>query len=46
MIIVYVDCIIMGNNFGVNLGSYINGVGGIEFGFYVLIGSNVIIFLG
>jgi acetyltransferase-like isoleucine patch superfamily enzyme len=44
--IVHADRITMGNNFGVNSGSYINGVGGIEFGSYVLIGSNVTISSG
>ncbi|MGC8001285.1 hypothetical protein, partial [Salmonella enterica] len=44
--IVHADRITMGSNFGVNSGSYINGVGGIEFGSYVLIGSNVTISSG
>lgn len=44
--IVHADRIILGSNFGVNSGCYINGVGGIEFGSYVLIGSNVTISSG
>ncbi|BEV13680.1 acyltransferase [Herbaspirillum sp. DW155] len=46
VIIVHSDRITVGSNFGVNSGSYINGVGGIEFGSYVLIGSNVTISSG
>jgi len=44
--IVHADRIIVGSNFGVNSGCYINGVGGIEFGSYVLIGTNVTISSG
>lgn len=44
--IVHSDRITVGTNFGVNSGSYINGLGGIEFGSYVLIGSNVTISSG
>lgn len=45
-IIVHSDRIIVGNNFGLNSGSYINGVGEIEIGNFVLIGSNVTISSG
>lgn len=44
--IVHSDDITVGSNFGVNSGTYINGVGGIEFGSYVLIGGNVTISSG
>lgn len=44
--IVHSDRIICGSHFGVNSGTYINGVGGIEFGNFVLIGSNVTISSG
>ena len=44
--IVHSDRIKVGSNFGINSGSYINGVGGIEFGSFVLIGSNVTISSG
>jgi maltose O-acetyltransferase len=44
--IVHSDRITVGSNFGINSGSYINGVGGIEFGSFVLIGSNVTISSG
>ena len=44
--IVHSDRITIGSNFGVNSGTYINGVGGIEIGSYVLIGSNVTISSG
>ncbi|MBB5192471.1 acetyltransferase-like isoleucine patch superfamily enzyme [Silvimonas terrae] len=43
---VHMDRITFGKNFGVNTGAYINGVGGIEFGDYVLIGNNVTISSG
>jgi len=36
----------VGSHFGVNTGSYINGVGGVTMGNYVLIGSNVTISSG
>jgi maltose O-acetyltransferase len=36
----------VGSHFGVNTGSYINGVGGITMGNYVLLGSNVTISSG
>jgi maltose O-acetyltransferase len=36
----------VGSNFSVNSGSYINAIGGIEIGNYVLIGSNVTISSG
>ena len=45
-IIVHSDRMVVGGNFGVNSGSYINGVGGIEIGNFVLIGSNVTISSG
>ncbi len=38
--------LVVGKNFGVNSGSYINAVGGITMGDYVLIGSNVTISSG
>ena len=44
--IVHADRITIGSHFGANSGTYINGVGGIEFGSYVLIGSNVTISSG
>lgn len=44
--IVHADRIKVGSNFGANSGSYINGIGGITFGDYVLIGSNVTISSG
>jgi acetyltransferase-like isoleucine patch superfamily enzyme len=46
VIIVHSERITIGSNFGVNSGSYINGLGGIEFGSYVLLGSNVTISSG
>lgn len=36
----------VGRHFGVNTGSYINGIGGVTMGDYVLIGSNVTISSG
>lgn len=45
-IIVHSDRITIGSNFGLNSGSYINGVGEIEIGNFVLIGSNVTISSG
>lgn len=45
-IIVHSDRIRVGTNFGMNSGTYINGVGEIEIGNYVLIGSNVTISSG
>lgn len=44
--IVHSDRIVAGTHLGVNSGTYINGVGGIEFGNNVLIGSNVTISSG
>lgn len=44
--IIHADRIRVGSNFGVNSGTYINGIGGITFGDYVLIGSNVTISSG
>ena len=44
--IVHSDRMEVGTNFGVNTGTYINGVGEIEIGNYVLIGSNVTISSG
>ena len=46
VIIVHSDRISVGTNFGVNSHSYINGIGGIEIGNFVLIGSNVTISSG
>lgn len=46
IILVHTDRIRVGTNFGVNTGTYINGIGGIEIGNYVLIGSNVTISSG
>lgn len=46
IILVHTDRIRIGTNFGVNSGTYINGVGGIDIGNYVLIGSNVTISSG
>jgi len=46
VILVHSDRITVGSNFAVNSGSYINGIGGIEIGSYVLIGSNVTISSG
>ena len=43
---VQTDRIVVGSNFGINSGSYINGVGGITMGNHVLIGSNVTISSG
>jgi maltose O-acetyltransferase len=42
----HLNKITFGSNVGINSGSYINGVGGIDFGNYVLIGSNVTISSG
>ncbi len=44
--VVHSDRISVGSNFGVNSFTYINGVGGISIGSYVLIGSNVTISSG
>ncbi len=44
--IVFAERITIGTNFGVNSGCYINGIGGITIGNYVLIGSNVTISSG
>ena len=38
--------LVVGKNFGVNTGTYINAIGGITMGDYVLIGSNVTISSG
>lgn len=46
VIIVHSDRISVGTHLGVNSNSYINGVGGLEIGNYVLIGSNVTISSG
>lgn len=46
VIIVHSDRISVGSHFGVNSGTYINGVGGLEIGSHVLIGSNVTISSG
>lgn len=46
VIIVHSDRLSVGTNFGVNSHCYINGVGGIEIGNFVLIGSNVTISSG
>jgi acetyltransferase-like isoleucine patch superfamily enzyme len=46
VIFVHSERITIGSNFGVNSGCYINGLGGIEFGSYVLLGSNVTISSG
>lgn len=46
VIIVHSDRIKVGKNFGVNSGTYINGVGEIEIGNYVLLGNNVTISSG
>ena len=43
---VHSDRIRVGKNLGINSGTYINAIGGIEFGDYVLIGSNVTISSG
>jgi acetyltransferase-like isoleucine patch superfamily enzyme len=43
---VHSDRISIGSHFGVNSGTYINGIGAIEFGSHVLIGSNVTISSG
>jgi maltose O-acetyltransferase len=40
------DRLVVGSHFGVNSGTYINAIGGIEIGDYVLIGSNVTISSG
>jgi maltose O-acetyltransferase len=40
------DRLVIGAHFGVNSGTYINAIGGIEIGDYVLIGSNVTISSG
>jgi maltose O-acetyltransferase len=44
--IIHSDRIKAGTNLAINSGTYINGVGGIEFGNFVLIGSNVTISSG
>ena len=44
--IIHSDRIICGKQLGINSGSYINGIGGIEMGDNVLIGSNVTISSG
>jgi len=43
---VHSERIVAGTHFGINSGTYINGVGGIQFGNHVLIGSNVTISSG
>lgn len=43
---VHTDRLTVGTNFGVNSGTYINAVGEIEIGSYVLIGNNVTISSG
>lgn len=44
--IIHSERMVAGTHLGINTGSYINGVGGIEFGNNVLIGSNVTISSG
>jgi galactoside O-acetyltransferase len=44
--IVHADRITAGTHLGINSGCYINGIGGITFGNFVLIGSNVTISSG
>lgn len=44
--IIHSERIVAGTHLGINTGTYINGVGGIEFGNNVLIGSNVTISSG
>jgi maltose O-acetyltransferase len=44
--IIHCERMNIGSNFGVNSGSYINAIGGIDIGNYVLIGSNVTISSG
>lgn len=46
VIIVHAERITLGHHFGVNSGTYINGIGEIEIGNHVLIGSNVTISSG
>lgn len=46
IILVHTDRISVGTNFSVNSGTYINGIGGIDIGNYVLVGSNVTISSG
>ncbi|WP_333804610.1 acyltransferase [Sulfurospirillum sp.] len=46
IIFIHTDRITVGKNFGINSGTYINGIGEIEIGNYVLIGSNVTISSG
>lgn len=46
VVIVHSDRLTVGTNFGINSGTYINAVGGIEIGNYVLIGNNVTISSG
>lgn len=46
VIFVNTNKITMGKNCGINTGTYINAIGGIEMGNYVLIGSNVTISSG
>ncbi len=46
VIIVHSERISVGKNFGINSGTYINAVGGIEIGNYVLLGNNVTISSG
>ena len=44
--IIHTERIVSGTHLGINCGTYINGVGGIQFGNNVLIGSNVTISSG
>lgn len=44
--IIHTERIICGTHLGINCGTYINGVGGIQFGDNVLIGNNVTISSG
>lgn len=46
VIIVHSDRLKVGTNFGINSGTYINAIGTIEIGNYVLIGNNVTISSG
>jgi len=46
VMLIHADRISVGKNFGVNTGSYLNGVGYIEIGNFVLIGDNVTISSG
>ncbi|MDP1665891.1 MAG: acyltransferase [Methylobacter sp.] len=44
--IIHAERIVSGTHLGINSGTYINGVGGIQFGNHVLIGNNVTISSG